>query len=70
MFAYCLNNPLVYTDSGGNRPIASTTVKAETEYERFISCNWMKGKADNPAEERYYAEKLIKKTSISQGNGE
>ncbi len=42
MFAYCLNNPLVYTDAGGNRPIASTTVQGETFEERKASCAAMK----------------------------
>ncbi len=43
MFAYCNNNPIMFSDSNGARPIASTSVSNETAAERSISCQAMRG---------------------------
>ena len=40
MFAYCGNNPVMYEDSAGNRYCAATTVEGESDYDRFISCDY------------------------------
>lgn len=40
MFAYCGNNPIANMDSQGSRYCAATTVDKESDYDRFISCDY------------------------------
>ena len=49
MFAYCSNNPLVYCDSEGNRPISALSVAEETKEERQQSFAYMKSHSRNKA---------------------
>ena len=42
MFAYCNNNPVLFTDSEGLRPIIGDSVSHETAEEREMSCQYMK----------------------------
>ncbi len=42
MFTYCNNNPVMYNDSFGSRPILSTSVQNETKAERSASFAYMK----------------------------
>ena len=37
LFAYCNNNPILFVDSNGNRPIVGTSIENETSEERFLS---------------------------------
>lgn len=42
LFAYCGNNPVIHSDSYGDRYCAATTVSKESAYDRVISCNFQK----------------------------
>ena len=42
MFTYCNNNPAMYNDSFGSRPILSTSTQNETKAERSASFAYMK----------------------------
>ena len=43
MFAYCNNNPVLYLDSAGYRPVVGDNVQNESAAERKLSCGYMKG---------------------------
>ena len=42
MFAYCYNNPIVFVDSEGSRPIVGTNASTETKEEREQSFAYMR----------------------------
>ena len=41
MYVYCYNNPILFRDKSGTRPIAGTTLTGETDMERAISFDYM-----------------------------
>ena len=43
MYVYCYNNPILFRDKSGTRPIAGTTLTGETDREREISIAYVKG---------------------------
>ena len=42
MFAYCGNNPILFSDYGGTRYCAAPTVGGESASDRKTSCDWQK----------------------------
>lgn len=42
MFAYCLSNPILFTDDSGSRPIVSASLRDETEDDKDVSFAYMR----------------------------